>query len=355
MSTIPNFTSRSMSYLPDADDSRYAEVKTRENPYGSPPANSSHDLLRAPAQAQQSQQHLSAPLQHMGRNMARNLRRAASTQALSASASANEGRSSNDLVSIMTNLNRLKEYAAGFRFKPDDRRHQIRREVMKAQTQAFNVNKPLEQILYAMNKAKNDVKEPAERLSDEEVFKQSLTMAFRERTSLAKPTNFQILLNKYKSQKGMGDAAAAIKAGTTTLAFPVVQAAQKLIPGSFQRKREGSQRKEEPATGLDSRRKDTATATRTGRPEGRSGRDMDFDAVLGLRQSMSTINNDDAAVLEGSASVPYSSPADIIKRISELVQENGASGALAKMETEHAVILSEFKGSLNHLKELMEP
>ncbi|WP_151635848.1 hypothetical protein [Noviherbaspirillum aerium] len=353
MSTIPRFTSLSMSDLLDAE--RYAEVKSRQYPYGSPAANSSHDLLRAPAQPQHSQHHLPAPPQHMGGNMAWRLRRAASTHALSASARVNEGQSSDYLVVIMTNLNRLKEYAAGFRFKPDDLRHQIRREVMKAQTQAFNVNKSLEQILYAMNKAKNDLKEPAERLSDEDVFRQSLTMTFRERTSLANPTAFQILLNKYKSQKGMGDAAAAIKAGTTTLAFPVVQAAQKLIPGSFQRKRDGRQHKEELPTGLDSRRQDTETATRTGRPEGISGRDMDFDAALGLRsESMSTINNDPDVIPEG-ASVPASSPADIVKRISELVEANGASGALVEMEIEHAVILSEFKGSLNHLKELMEP
>lgn len=74
----------------------------------------------------------------------------------------------------------------------------------------------------------------------------------------------------------------------------------------------------------------------------------DIDALFGTpRDSIASRNTE--YVLEGNQP-----PGQRLKRIGKLMSEQGAPAALAAMDMNDAIVLSEFRGGINQLKEMME-
>lgn len=342
MSSTPRLGSFS---TPNLIDPRYDEVKHRRH----------HDDCDDQTALATSR----GPLEPPGRRLppaarpaekstAARIRRSASMQVMSPSGSRNEIQVPESLQDLQGNLATLNNHIAGVIFKPDERRRLIRREIMQAQIHEFRLDKSLERILHAMYKAKNDLKEEKDRRPEEEVFRQSVQHAVQFGSSTAHTTAFEILKNKNKNRHGMSDTAASLAAGASVLALPVFRAVNKLTPKFILQGRLGNQFKTGPAAGMNAAQGHGQSVARPDPANEGAHAGMDIDALFGTpRDSMASRN--DEYVVEGNQP-----PAQRLKRICKLMNEQGAQAALAAMDIDDAIVLSEFKGGINQLNEMME-
>lgn len=220
---------------------------------------------------------------------------------------------------------------------------------MSEQVHEFELDKSLERILFAMYKARNDLKEEGDRSPEEEIFRQSVAQAVQFGRTRAQASAFSILRNKYKSRLGMGDAAAAVTAGASVLAIPVARAVHRLTPNFIFQKKDANRRREELAAAVNTPRGMATSGRGAGPAEGMS-RGVDIDALFGTpRNSIASNNGGNNAGGMGNF------PAGSLGRIGELlVREGGAAEALAKMDVDDAIALSEFKGGIDQLAQAME-
>lgn len=200
------FSSYSAPNLVPTDGKRYDEVKRRDTPYAYSPNGSNYDLPLPPAERSPAEG------AGTGRQMAAQLRKSVSMQALSKAAHHIGSQDLTSLQSMLINLNRLKVYVSGIEIKPNVPRHQIRREVMKNEVQDFRLNKTLERTFYAIYVAQNEKRAASDRLSDDAVFRNSVVATVRAFNLHGEPNDYDILWNKYKTKNGMSDKAAALSA-----------------------------------------------------------------------------------------------------------------------------------------------
>lgn len=128
MPNLSRLGSFSTSNLPDTRD---VEVKSRRGPYQRIADGSSPDL--APAARQPL-----AATRSSERGTAMQLRRSVSMQAVVNPGSRNAGLAPDNLQELLKQLNTLNDHVAGIKFKPDERRRQIRREVMSSRSMNSN-------------------------------------------------------------------------------------------------------------------------------------------------------------------------------------------------------------------------
>ncbi|WP_194726846.1 hypothetical protein [Noviherbaspirillum malthae] len=335
MFRISQFSSYSAPNLVPNDE-RYDEVKRRGTPYAYSPNGSNHDLPRPPSER------FPAAGAGTGRQMAAQLRKSVSMQALSKAAHHTGSQDPTSLQGMLINLNMLKDYVSRIKFVPDVRRHQIRREVMKNEVQDFRLNKTLERTFYAIYAAQNLKNIATDCLSNDEIFRRSVVAAVRSSKLHGKPNDYNILWNKYKTKNGMSDKAATLSATASILALPLARAAHTVAPRLMRRMNEGNWRGDSPHT----HKKQDRHATNTG---------IDIDAQLGLsNRSASMESRIDDAELERTLRSEAKTPAAILEGISKLVTEKGMA-ALAELDETDAIELDAFRGNIQHLMEIMRP
>lgn len=329
---------------PNLIDTRYDEVKRRHrDDCGNQTAlATSHGPLEQQARRPPAAERL------MERSTAVRIRRSASMQVMPASGSRKENQVPDSLQELLGNLAMLNDHISGVKFKPDERRRQIRREVMHAQIHEFKLDKRLERILHAVYKAKNDLKEEKDRSPADDVFRQAVQHAVQFGSSTENTTAFEIFKNKNKSRHGMSDTAAALAAGASVLALPVVRAVHKLTPNFILQRRHGNQYTTGLAAGMNAARGHMQPAARTDSANEVAHAGVDIDALFGIPRDSIASRNDEY-VVEGDQP-----PGQRLKRICKLMNEQGAPAALAAMDIDDAIALSEFKGGINQLKEMME-
>jgi hypothetical protein len=342
--TMPNISKSNHFSTPDLIRiDRHDEVKSRCHPYHQT-SSSSDEMLPPPAQQ------FPAPARFAGKGMAMQLRRSVSMQALAGIGSRNENKAPESLQVLWKGLKALNDYVAEIKFKPDEQRHQIRRKVMKAEIHELELDKSLERIFYAIYKAKNELKPKSERSSDEEIFTKAVWQAIRFSKSRASSTVFKILKNEYKSKNGMGDTAASITAGASLLALPFARALHTLTPTFVHERNEKQQRQAKLAADMDALRRNKERSRLNHSDRGlNSG--IDRDPLFDTPRGSTSIDNETSSIL--SVRGVKKSPAEIFNRIGALVKNEGVAAALSKMDVDDAIVLSEFKGDINHLSEMM--
>lgn len=280
------------------------------------------------------------------------LRRSVSLQAIPASDSRDEGPAPEVLQYLASKLNLLNHHAARMRFQPSTVRQKIRNEikseVRNAQSEAFDLDKSLETFLYAMYKTRNDAKKGADQRKDEEIFRQAVREAIRRGKLYERLEPFDVLRRKYKSQDGMGDTAATLKARAGVLAFPVKSAIHRLSPAIFARK-------EKSPANVDSIQTQRTKTDRAEQANAESSNTAAIHALFASSQDSVSTSHD-----QGASNTAMAEPnvkiscADIFMRIAKLVEDDGAAVALAAMDETDAEYISAFNGSIRQLREMMQ-